>query len=109
MEYIPAFILSWCFIGEQDDEESLSFRGSMVYDTSTWPSLNHSSCLTCHASSSTSFTVSTLTVTTLPTRRTIYCSSSSRLGSLTMPLRASVLTWYWSSTHSRAERLPRRY
>ncbi len=34
--------------------------------------------------------------------------SSSRLGSLTMPERGSVETRYWSITHSRAERLPRR-
>jgi hypothetical protein len=31
------------------------------------------------------------------------------VGSLVMPLRLSVLTWYWSITHSRAERLPKRY
>ncbi|MGB8347280.1 MAG: hypothetical protein WCD86_20510, partial [Ktedonobacteraceae bacterium] len=46
------------------------------------------------ASSSTSFTVSMLTVTTLPTNRAMYGSSSRRLGSLVMPLRLSVLTWY---------------
>jgi hypothetical protein len=34
--------------------------------------------------------------------------SPPRLGSLTMPERASVETRYWSTTHSRAERLPRR-
>ena len=39
----------------------------------------------------------------------MYCGSSARLGSLTMPLRLSVLTRYWSITHSRAERLPRRW
>ena len=42
-------------------------------------------------------------------RRTMYSGSSARLGSLVMPLRLSVETWYWSMTHSRAERLPRRY
>jgi hypothetical protein len=41
-----------------------------------------------------SFTVATLTVTTRPMRRTMYSSSSSRLGSLVMPLRLSVLTRY---------------
>ena len=39
----------------------------------------------------------------------MYSGSSGRLGSLVMPLRLSVLAWYWSITHSRAERLPRRY
>ncbi len=34
--------------------------------------------------------------------------SSSRLGSLVMPEQGSVETRYWSMTHSRAERLPRR-
>ncbi len=38
----------------------------------------------------------------------MYCGSSGRLGSLVMPLRLSVLTRYWSMTHSRAERLQRR-
>lgn len=37
-------------------------------------------------------TVSTLTVTTFLMRRTMYAGSSSRLGSLVMPLRLSVLT-----------------
>ena len=37
----------------------------------------------------------------------MYSASSSRLGSDSMPLRLSVLTWYWSMTHSTAERLPR--
>jgi hypothetical protein len=46
----------------------------------------------------TSFTVSTLTRTTWPTRRTMYSSSSGLLGSLVMPLRLSVLIWYWSMT-----------
>ena len=55
------------------------------------------------------FTVSTLTRITCPTRRTMYCGSSSRLGSEVMPLRLSVQTWHWSMTHSRAERFPRRY
>ena len=32
----------------------------------------------------------------------MYSGSSSRLGSLVMPLRLSVETWYWSMTHSRA-------
>jgi hypothetical protein len=54
------------------------------------------------------FTVSTLTRTTWPTRRTMYSSSSGLLGSLVMPLRLSVLIWYWSMTQSRALRLPRR-
>ena len=57
----------------------------------------------------TTFTVSRLTVMTWAMRRTMYCGSSGRLGSLVMPLRLSVLTWYWSMTQSRAERLPRRY
>ena len=39
----------------------------------------------------------------------MYCGSAARLGSLTMPLRLSVLTRYCSMTHSRAERLPRRW
>lgn len=52
--------------------------------------------------------VSRETVMTWPMRRRMYCGSSSRLGSLTMPERASVETRYWSMTHSRAERLPRR-
>jgi len=37
-------------------------------------------------------TVSKLTVITCPIRRTIYCSSSKRLGSLVIPRRLSVLT-----------------
>src|SRR5207237_884191 len=68
-----------------------------------------SSWVTASANSLTSRTVSTLTVMIFPTRRAIYSSSSGLLGSLTMPLRLSSLTWYWSITHSRAERLPRRY
>jgi hypothetical protein len=36
----------------------------------------------------------------------MYSGSSARLGSFVMPLRLSVETWYWSMTHSRAERLP---
>jgi hypothetical protein len=40
-------------------------------------------------------TVSRLTRMTCPTRQT-------------MPLRLSVLTWYWSVIHSRAERFPSR-
>ncbi len=55
------------------------------------------------------FTVSRLTVMTCPIRRTMYSGSSSRFGSLVMPLRLSVEIWYWSITHSSAERLPRRY
>jgi hypothetical protein len=35
-------------------------------------------------------------------------SGSSRFGSVVMPLRLSVETWYWSITHSNALRLPRR-
>ncbi len=66
-----------------------------------------STSVTC-ASASTRRTVSTLTVTTWPMRRTMYCGSSGRLGSLVMPLRLLVLMWYWSMTHSRAERLPSR-
>src|SRR5207248_11281901 len=73
------------------------------------PSHIQSSCFTACANSPTCFTVFTLSVTTFPTYRTIYSSSSSRLGSLPMPLRASVLTWYWSITHSRADRLPNLY
>jgi hypothetical protein len=38
------------------------------------------------------FTVSTLTRTTCPTSRTMYSGSSSRFGSLVIPLRLSVLT-----------------
>ena len=58
---------------------------------------------------STIVTVSMLTVMTRPTRSTMYCwSSLQALGSLTMPLRLSVLTRYWSTTHSSAERVPRR-
>ena len=49
-----------------------------------------------------------LTVMTWPIRRTMYSGSSGRLGSLVMPLRASVLIRYWSITQSSAERLPRR-
>lgn len=63
-------------------------------------------------SESTILTVSTLTRTTWPTRRTMYSSSSGLLGSLVMPLVAAAtrcsLIWYWSITQSRAERLPRR-
>ena len=47
-------------------------------------------------------TVSMLTRTTWPTSRTMYCSLSGRFGSERMPLRLSVVTWYWSTTHSRA-------
>src|SRR5947208_15970444 len=54
-------------------------------------------------------TVSTLTLTTYPTSRTIYSGSSARFGSDLMPLHLSSLTWYWSITHSRALRLPRQY
>ena len=54
-------------------------------------------------------TVSRLTVITCPINRTIYCSSSRRFGSLTMPLRLSVLTRYWSIIQSKAERFPKRY
>src|SRR5947208_731630 len=54
-------------------------------------------------------TVSRLTRTTWPTNLTMYSSSSARLGSERTPLRWSSLTWYWSMTHSRALRLPRRY
>ena len=36
----------------------------------------------------------------------MYSGSSARLGSLTMPLRLSVDTWYWSNTHYNALRLP---
>src|SRR5665213_681992 len=54
------------------------------------------------------FWVSRETVMTWPMRRRMYWGSASRLGSLTMPERASVETRYWSMTHSRAERLPRR-
>jgi hypothetical protein len=46
------------------------------------------------ASAATSATVCMLTVTTCPTRRTMYCGSSARLGSLVMPLRLSSLIWY---------------
>jgi hypothetical protein len=53
--------------------------------------------------------VSRLTRTTWPTKRTMYSSSSARFGSERMPLRLSSLTWYWSMTHSRALRLPRRF
>ena len=49
---------------------------------------------------------SRLTVMTWPRRRTMYWGSLGRLGSLVMPLRGSVLTLYWSMTHSSAERLP---
>ena len=55
-----------------------------------------------------SFMVSTLTRTTWPTRRTMYSGSSGRLGSERMPDRLSSLTWYWSTTHSSALRLPSR-
>jgi len=41
-------------------------------------------------------------------RRVMYWGSSSRLGSEVMPERGSVVIWYWSMIHSRAERLPRR-
>src|SRR5262249_3526411 len=53
-------------------------------------------------------TVSKLTRTTWPTSRTMYSESSGRFGSERMWLRLSSLTWYWSMTHSRALRLPRR-
>ena len=56
-------------------------------------------------SAKSSRTVSTLTRTTWPTNRTMYSSSSGRFGSDWMPLRLSVLTWYWSMTHSKALRL----
>ncbi|WP_263403011.1 hypothetical protein [Pseudanabaena sp. UWO311] len=39
-------------------------------------------------------TVSKLTVMTCLINLTMYSSSSRRLGSLVMPLRLSVLTWY---------------
>ena len=39
----------------------------------------------------------------------MYSGSSLRFGSDSMPERESMLTWYWSMTQSRAERLPRRY
>src|SRR5438067_10800890 len=39
-------------------------------------------------------TVSRLTLTTCPIRRRIYVGSSARFGSLVMPLRLSVETWY---------------
>ena len=57
---------------------------------------------------STISTVSKLTVITLPINLTMYWGSSVRFGSLMMPLRLSVLTRYWSITHSKAERVPRR-
>ena len=57
---------------------------------------------------STISTVSKLTVITLPINLTMYWGSSARFGSLTMPLRLSVLTRYWSTIHSNAERVPRR-
>lgn len=56
----------------------------------------------------TTSTVSRLTLITLPIRRTIYCGSSARFGSFTIPLRLSVFTLYWSITHSNADRLPSR-
>ena len=43
---------------------------------------------------STMSTVSKLTVMTLPINLTMYCGSSARFGSLTMPLRLSVFTRY---------------
>src|ERR1035441_1653991 len=52
--------------------------------------------------------VSSETVMTCPINLRMYLGSSGRLGSLTMPERGSVETRYWSMTHSRAERLPRR-
>jgi len=55
-----------------------------------------------------SFWVSRETVMTWPMRRRMYLGSSGRLGSMTMPERGSVETRYWSMTHLRAERLPRR-
>jgi hypothetical protein len=65
---------------------------SFIHSISTLSS-SQSSTFTAPSNSLTSFTVSTLTVTTRLTRRTIY-SSSSWLGSLTIPLRLSVVTWY---------------
>jgi hypothetical protein len=53
------------------------------------------------------WTVSTLTRTSRSTSRTMYSGSSSRLGSVVMPERLSVETWYWSMTQSIAMRLPR--
>src|SRR5450755_3277147 len=61
------------------------------------------------ASSRTNWTVSTETVATCPSSRTIYSGSSGRFGSFTMPERASVETRYWSTTHSSALRLPSLY
>ena len=53
-------------------------------------------------------TVFRLTWMTRAIRSTIYRGSASRFGSFTIPLRLSVLTRYWSTTHSNAERLPNR-
>src|SRR6266851_3451663 len=80
-----------------------------LYQFSSTVSLIQSSIFTVCANSLTSRTVSILTVITFPTGRTMYSSSSRLFGSLTMPLRLSSLTWYWSITQSRAERLPSRY
>ncbi|GEM_PF-6561463 len=51
-------------------------------------------CTASTGSAFTIFTVSTLTCTTWRMRRRMYSGSSSRLGSLVMPLRLSVETWY---------------
>src|SRR5271157_1483321 len=65
--------------------------------------------LTVADNSATIRTVSTLTRTIWPTIRTMYSSSSVLFGSDVMPLCLSSFTWYWSMTHSRALRFPRRY
>src|SRR5713226_4275813 len=92
-----------------DLKVKLHYLSEAPHQFSSTVSLIQSSIFTVCANSLTSRTVSILTVITFPTRRTMYSSSSRLFGSLTMPLRLSSLTWYWSITQSRAERLPSRY
>jgi hypothetical protein len=56
------------------------------------PSAVYSICENSPGSAFTIFTVWTLTRITCPTSRTMYCGSSSRFGSLVIPLRWSVQT-----------------
>jgi len=80
-----------------------------AFATGMLASCSNSPMFTSRPSSRTRRTVSILTVTTRQTSRTMYCGSSARLGSLTMPLRLSSLTWYWSMTQSSAERYLRAF
>src|SRR5258708_35996103 len=81
-----------CFLMVYFAMNEISMQNEVYSSLTNSP--DQSSTVTTCANSLTSFTVSTLTVTTFPTRCTIYSSLSNRLGSLSIPLLLSLLTWY---------------